>query len=723
MRRLSIPWLAACIITFLAIGLRIVDPPAVARLRVAIFDTYQRLLPRQADPAIPVRIVAVDEKSIEALGQWPWPRDRLAEIVTKLKAAGARSIVFDLILSEPDRLSANELAKLIGGRGRSQALIDDLAKLPSNDAQLAASFDAALVTIGVSGDTGTRGTIAQPTVGLSAAGDDPALFVPSFAGGVGTLPILAEKAEGIGAVNWLPSDDQIVRHVPLLVSIKGVLYPSLSLEALRIATGQTTVFVKSSGASGITAFGQASGIELIRVGDTILPADAEGQLWLHYAKPDPKRYVSASDVIANPPDKSLFEGRDVIIGAKAAGLLDIRATPLDAATPGVEIHAQALEQMLSGQHLVRPAWATGLELSFIALVGIVITALVTLFSPLAAAIAGSLAIAMLGFGSWNAYQIGTLIDPIYPSLAVVMAYIASSLPKYIETELERSRVRAAFSHYLAAPLVEELARNPDKLKLGGEMRELTVLFADVRGFTGLSEGMQAETLVRFMNDLFDPLADEITRHGGTIDKYIGDAVMAFWNAPLRDRDHARHACLAALAMITAVEQINERGSRDAQAKGDIFKPLRIGIGINTGDCCVGNLGSSRRFDYSALGEPVNVASRLETETKAFNIPIITGEATAKAARSLALVEIGQVTPRGATKLERVFALVGDEAVAASETFADLRKAHARLTAALHTGDQKTAKEALASCREFGLMNYPQLSGLWVHYAQTLGTFA
>ena len=372
-------------------------------------------------------------------------------------------------------------------------------------------------------------------------------------------------------------------------------------------------------------------------------------------------------------------GRDILIGTSAVGLLDLRATPLDSAVPGVEVHAQAIEQMLSGEHLSRPPFATGLELVYLVAAGAALAWLIGRLGAVGTAVIGAAAIVVLFAASWGAYtNAGYLLDPVYPSIAVLLVYLATSLTGYIATERERSRVRSAFGHYVAAPLVEELARNHDKLKLGGETREVTVLFADVRGFTNIAEGMTAEELIAFLNRLFTPLSDIILEERGTIDKFMGDAVMAFWNAPLLEATHAASACRAALRMQQKVEQLNDLWAAEAAARGQRVVRVHLGIGLNTGDCCVGNVGSPQRFDYSILGDVVNVASRLENATKTYGMPIIVGEKTALAARVLAFLEIASVKVRGKERPERIYALIGDEIGRAVER---LRRAEGRARAA------------------------------------------
>jgi adenylate cyclase len=713
--------LIAGVLLVAAVLLRIADPDPVARLRLAMFDTYLDIAPRALDPSLPVRIVDIDDASLARVGQWPWPRSKLAEIVERLNAAGARTVTLDIILAEPDRLSAGEFAKLFAADPALAPLIDRASQLPSNDARLAASLAAASSVIGLAGDAAGSPTTVQPSARFAIAGDDPLQFVPPFPGAVESLPELMAAAKGLGAVNWIPERDQVVRRVPLLVSIAGTLFPSLPLEALRIGKGESTVFVRASGGSGVGAFGQRTGIEQVRVGQTVLPTDADGEMWLRFTRPDPRRYLSAHRIVENTFDAAEIAGRDILIGTSAVGLLDLRATPLDPAVPGVEVHAQALEQMLSGEYLVRPAYATGLELVYLLAAGALLAWLIARVGAAGAAAIGAAAILLVFAASWLAYaRAGYLIDAVYPSIALLFVYLAASLSGYIATERERARVRSAFGHYVAAPLVEELARNRDKLKLGGETREVTVLFADVRGFTNISEGLSAEALIAFLNRLFTPLSEIILDERGTIDKFMGDAVMAFWNAPLPDSEHALNACHAALRMQAQLIQLNGLWAAEAVSRGETPKSVRLGIGLNTGECCVGNVGSPQRFDYSILGDVVNVAARLEDETKNYAIPIIVGERTARAAPALAFLELGTVTVRGKQRTERIFALLGDEQLARSEDFSRIEKVHVELLEHIGSGDAAAAGAALDKC----LAGAPTaLAGLYAWYAKSIAAAA
>lgn len=716
MRQSSRGLILGGLVLLAAIALRVSDPEPVAQLRLMAFDAFQRASPRVPDPAKAVTIVDIDEASLERFGQWPWPRSRLAEIVDRIKDAGARTLALDIILSEPDRLSPDALAKAFASNPDLSAIAKEAAARPANDERLAAALKGLPTVLGVSGEASRTETPPAPRAGFATAGDDPRIFTPRFSGATSPLPILAENAAALGSVNWLPASDQVVRRVPLLVGIKDTLYPALALEQFRLATGATTVLVRSSGASSIQSFGRPVGIDSLAVGETLVPVGGDGQLWLHFAPLDKTRYIPAHKLIDGTADKALLSGRDVMIGASATGLLDLRATPLDASVPGVEIHAQALEHLLSGTGLQRPTWALGAELAFLVVSGALVGALIRRWGPAIAAVAGLAAIAAIGYGAWHAFGNGLLVDPVFPSLTILAVYLTGSLAKFIATEADRNRIRYAFGHYLAPALVEELARDPSKLKLGGELREVSVLFTDVRGFSKLSEGMDAEELLGFVNSLFTPFSEVILNHRGTIDKFMGDGIMAFWNAPADDPEHAANACRAALALNQRLSSINDARRTRLGARGDEYVPIRIGIGINSGACSAGNVGSPQSLNYSIMGEAVNVAARLEEATKNYGLSIIVGENTVLTAGPLAFLDIGHVTPRGKTRPERIFALLGDEATAQSQRFLDLQREHRSLMEATARRDMPAALDRLAVCRT---LNWSELKPLFDTYERAL----
>lgn len=710
----------ASVVLVAAVLLRIADPTPIARLRDAVFDSYLRQAPRVADPRLPVRVVAIDEPSLAALGQWPWPRRQFADLVDRLAQAGAKAIVVDLVMPEPDRMSPDAIARALasnagGGATETAELLDALRRFPSGDMALGRAIAAASVVVGFAAEDSAIAAPEAARTGFAVAGDDPRAFVPSFRGAVSSRQEIGAGARGYGAVNWVPDGDQVLRRVPLLVVAGGRLLPSLSLEALRLALGETSVFVKSSGSSGGAAFGQRTGVEFVRVGRSVLPTTPEGELWLRFASPDPRRTISAHRVLTTDFDDREVRDRIVLIGATAVGLLDLRATPLAASVPGVEVHAQAVEQMLSGEHLVRPSYATGAEIVFLVVAGALVAWLILVSGPLVAALAVVGAVAIVVVLSWFAFvRAGLLFDPVYPALALAALYVSGSLGTYVRTELERARVRSAFGHYVSPAVVDELARRPEKLALGGEMRDVTLLFADVRDFSKIAEGMNAGRLIGFVNELFGPLSDVILARQGTIDKYMGDGVMAFWNAPLDQPNHAEQACRAALDMVEALDELNARWT----ATGAADETVRIGIGLNTGPCAAGNVGTARRFDYSVLGDAVNVAARLEAETKTFGCSIVCGQRTMAAAPGLAFLPVDRVQLRGRSQPEQVYALLGDETLATSAAFRDLSRSHVRMLEALAGGH---AVAALAALEDGVRQAVPQYAPLADYFRARIAT--
>jgi len=681
------------------LALRVADPQPIARLRLLVFDSYQWLSARTFDPDLPVRIVDIDDESLRRIGQWPWPRTKLAALTARLAEMGAAAVAFDIVLSEPDSTDPAEVVKRLPMTEVTADLLGRLASLPSPDRALAEALERVPSVLGFIAVNEVNATRPASRAGFASAGDDPRLFVPRYGGAVVSLPLLEERAKGLGALNWVPEYDQIVRRLPVLVRLGDDLLPAFAAEALRVAQGAGTYVVKASGASGEVAFGRNTGITDIRVGRVTVPTDANGQMWLRFTKSDPRRFVSAASILDGNVAPSEIEGRIVLIGTSAAGLFDLRTTPLDASVAGVEVHAQAIEQMLLGTHLRRPDFATGAELAFLALSCALLAFAVYVTGAAQSALLGATFLIVAATASWIAYRsYGWLFDPVYPTAAQTLVYMVTTVYLYLLTERERNRVRNAFSHYMAPSLVEELAVHPDKLKLGGEMREVTLMFADVRGFTSISERLDAGQVTQFLNRLLTPLTDSITAHRGTIDKYMGDGIMAFWNAPLDDPEHERNAARAALAMLADLEALNREWEAEAKARGEEHVPVRIGIGLNTAVCCVGNLGSQHRFDYSVIGDGVNLAARLEGQCKTYGVPAIAGESTAEKVPDLAFLEIDLLSVVGKTTAVRIYALLGDESRRKSEDFVKLKTAHMALLAAYRSRRFDEAERLLAAAR-------------------------
>ncbi|MFG1376531.1 CHASE2 domain-containing protein [Xanthobacter autotrophicus] len=685
----------------LAAGLLVMgaDPGPLADARNGLFDLYQRAAPRAYDPDLPVRVVDVDDASLARIGQWPWPRATVARLVEKLAASGAAAIAFDMVFAEPDRLDPAAVVGLLPEDVRAPVQTA-LAGRESNDAILARALGESASVLGAVLTRGPAGAPYPAKWGIAAAGDDPLAFVPRFAGAVAPLPGLATAAKGIGALNWLPDRDQVVRRVPLLLALDGKLVPGLGAEALRVAQGATTYVVRASNASGDEGFGTKSGITAVKIGALDVPTDAQGEVRVRFTPTDPRRFLSAAAVLDGTVPKEELEGRIVLVGTSAAGLMDTRATPIDAAVAGVEIQAQLIEHMVTGANLVRPDWARGAEMVLTAVLGLLLALVLPRVSPVVAGMAGALVVVALAAGAWFAFtRLDLLLDPMGPGWAVLGVYLLGVLALYREEQQQKKWVRSVFGRFVSPQVVEKLADHPERLVLGGETREITILFCDLRDFTSLSETMDAQALTRFMNAYLTPMTEVVLAHGGTIDKYIGDAIMAFWNAPMDDPAHARNAALCALAMSARLDALNVEWRRQAEAAGRPFAPVRCGIGLATGPCCVGNLGSEQRLEYSCLGDDVNLASRIEGATKSMRVDILVSEATRAAVADLPFLEADLLMLKGKSRASQLYLLAGDAAFAGSGGFDTLARRHAALMSAYGAGHfalARAAAEALAA---------------------------
>jgi len=681
------------------------ESPVLYRLSSLVFDFYQNLKPRP-EAGAPIAIVDIDEASLREVGQWPWPRSQLAEIVDHLGELGAATVAFDMVLSEPDRTSLGTAAETLV---RAGAKVDLPADLADNDDLLADAFRRNAVTAGFVLTNETDTPLPPPKAGYAFAGADPKTYLLAFSGGVSNLPKLNEAASGLGFYSFPPSPDGIVRMVPLLGRSGDAIYPALSIEALRTALGASSFVIRATGASGEVDTGRPA-MTALKVGDFEVPTGPAGEFRIHFSGLasvpripadeflDPTKAATHADEIA---------GRIVLIGTSAVGLRDLVATPRAAAEPGVDVHAEIIDQILSGEFLTRPDWAPGAEISLAVVLTLMLLAAVLTFGPLLGAAAALVITAGVVATSWFAFSNSHLVlDPILASACVLGVYVVTTALLLLLTDRERQFVRRAFAFYLAPAMVERLAEDPAALSLGGETREITILFSDIRGFTSLSEKMDPQEITGLLNRFLTPMTDVLLRSGATIDKYIGDAIMAFWNAPLAIPHHPRHACLATLEMFKALDELN---------KGE-GAPLRIGVGLNTGECCVGNLGSEQRFSYSAIGDSVNVASRVESLTKQYGLSILISESTAAQVSDLATLEVDLVRVVGRAEPVAIFTLLGDEAHARSDDFQALKAAHDKMIANYRAARFSEAAEESAALRNTAP---PALHGLYQMYAKRI----
>jgi len=673
--------------------LRIWDPGPVELLRHKSFDIYQLIHPRVTRQDL-VSIIDIDERSLRVLGQWPWPRTVLADMVSKIAERGGKIIGFDVLFPEPDRSSPEVAAETF--QGLDHATREKLRRLPSNDLVFADAIRSSKVVLGQSGYrvSGTA-PVTRPSIqtGIATLGPDPRAFLVDFPHLLRNLPVLDEAAQGHGIFSIAPERDGTVRRVPIVAVASGTVVPSLSLEMLRVAAGSDAILIKTD----------AAGIRSVGIQDLEIPTDGKGRVWIHFSPPDRGKYISALDLMQGGGLADSLAGKMVLIGTSAAGLLDLKVTPIDPALPGVELHAQLLESALTGSTLSRPGYTAFIELALTTLLSLFLIALAPKVNAgTLLVLGGATAAVTLGL-SWYCFTVlDLLIDYTFPLISSVLVYAVMVCTNYITVSADRYRIRSAFSQYLSPDLVEQLAQSPEKLTLGGEQRELTVLFSDVRGFTAIAELYKDDPqgLTALINRLFTPLTKDIMDRHGTIDKYMGDAIMAFWNAPLADPSHEVNACEASLAMLDSLRALNEQRQREAGDNCSV-PPLRIGVGLNTGRCVVGNFGSDLHFNYSVLGDTVNLASRLESLTKRYGVPIIIGDRTAQAVRSrFAVLEIDHMQVRGKRELERIFTIVGRADVAASSDFAALNERNAAMLAAYRCREWREAFEMLLLCKEF-----------------------
>jgi adenylate cyclase len=673
-------------------ALRIADPPPIEELRVRTFDTFQRI-DHRVKTARPVTIIDIDEKSLAKFGQWPWPRTRIADMVATLTRLGAAAIGFDIMFAEPDRLNPDIAADTF--HNLDEATRDKLRALPSNDQVLADAMRHSRVVLG---ETGLPDILSEldktlPVTGLAMLGDDPQRFMYEFPGMLRNTPILEAAASGRGLLTINPEHDGIVRRVPMIMKVQGVTMPSLSFEMLRVVTGSDTIFIKT----------EPAGIKSLGVKGFQIPTDLNGQLWIHFARQDSEIYVSAIDVLEGraPPEK--IKGKLVLIGTSAAGLNDIKTTPVEAAMPGVEIHAQVLESALTRAVLAQPYYGPALEFFAALLFGLLVIAFAPMFGPVTLVGVGALFATLLVGISWYFYtRHRLLIDFTYPLLSTTTVYLTLIFTSFVREQSQRRQIRSAFGQYLSPALIEQLAQSPEKLVLGGEEREMTIMFSDVRGFTTISESYKHDPqgLTALMNRFLTPLTNAILARKGTIDKYMGDAIMAFWNAPLEDKQHQLNACEAAVDMLDRIDELNKRREQEAKEGGHAYIPLNVGVGLNTGVCVVGNMGSDLRFDYSVLGDSVNLASRLEGQSKEYGFPIIVGSRTALAVKDkFAILELDFIMVKGKKEPEVIYAIAGREDVAQSGRFQRLRNLTIEMLACYRSRDWEGALAAIERGRK------------------------
>lgn len=585
------------------------DWPGMREIRSFSFDTLQTA--NFKEPQTPTVILDIDERSLERYGQWPWPRDLMAEITIATFQGGAAVLGMDIVFSEADRTSPPRVLRKIG-------IDDPQFDQYDYDAYFAEIIEQVPMVLGypflMSGGSDTGEQAPRINAGsVVVGGEDPRDFL--FAGHSMTqnIPELTRVATGNGFFNVVPDHDGKVRSVPLFIQHKNRIYPSLVMEILRVASGARSHIVKAT----------PTGVTDAKVGAWPIPTDAMGRVAVNYrGGPKTFPYLSVSDLMDGNYPPELLEGAIVLMGTSAAGLLDLRATPVSSVFPGVEIHANLIDTIITGDFLVRPDWIAGAEVIYVLIVG----AVVILLSRRLNAIWSGLAVllfsaAALGVSFWIFREQGLLLNFAYLSASGILLFGGTTFMNYMQEEKEKAYIRSAFGQYLSPVVVEQLANNPEALSLEGEQKPLSIFFSDIRSFTTISESLDPRSLTRLLNQYMTPMTDIIMENQGTVDKFIGDAIMAFWNAPLDDERHADNALSSAVRMLHVLDELRPRWIEEG------YPTVNVGIGINTGVANVGNMGSDNRFDYTVLGDAVNLAARLEGITKVYGASIVISEFT------------------------------------------------------------------------------------------------
>ncbi|HUB97051.1 MAG TPA: adenylate/guanylate cyclase domain-containing protein [Stellaceae bacterium] len=696
-------------LAFLAAGLVLAaaihwQPNWLRGLETASLDARFRLR-GPISPGNEIAIVTVDDASIAALGRWPFSRRLFADALERLDAAQAKTVVFDLLFAEPEEPVPPDLRAAAAAAAARLAGPDDdrlkqqLASLAQDnpDAALAAAIKKSgnvYLPVALSFE-GAKGEESDVLARAAYQRFDKSPVPPDLplqpVAALMPLPPLAAAAAGLGHVDLAFDLDGAPRYDYTALPFAGDFFPSLPLRAAAAYLGLDWADVPLAPGAGVT------------LGTIQIPTDRGMRLLIDYRGPRGTfPTYSFADLVAGKVPADRLRGRIVLIGASFTGNADSNAQPFgNTPMPGTERMANIIDTILARDFIAEnpPPWpvlVVAMVLALAALAGWAQAKLPTRVSL----IAGVAPILLWFVGAQAAFARHLWIPVVDPVAALVLAMVSVLAFRYWVVDREGRFVTSAFRHYLAPDLVSLLAANPDRLKLGGETRMMTLLFCDVRGFTSISETFKSDPqgLTRLINRFLTPMTDLIMARHGTIDKYMGDCVMAFWNAPLDDPDHADHALESALAMQHALGDINRGLEAEARATGRPYHALKAGIGINTGECVVGNMGSDQRFDYSVLGDAVNLASRLEGQSKIYGVDIIIGETTRLAAPGWAMLEIDLVAVKGKDEAVRIFALLGDQHMNESEPFKTLQARHAAFLAAYRAQDWNGARAALAICR-------------------------
>ena len=636
MKFLTSIWIVLITIT-VGVGLRVFDVDPLKILRLKTFDYYQKIQPRDVTSNHFI-VVEVTEQDLKRFGQWPWSRSLIAEIHSKLIVQNVNTIQYNILFSEPDRLNP----KSFTDNYKIDAEIkNELMKLPSNDQYLSQFFSVqgskAVLMYSIKYSP-TDGRVKKPN--MMFKGSDPTPWLYNFLGIVTNLPQFLDSAKGVGANIMIPSIDGTVRSQPLLINTDQGIIPAQVLETLRVAmNGRAYKII--TGQDGIK--------EIYLTREIVIRPDANAMININYADPNMIKTISVSELLDGTMD---FTNKIVIVGLNSAGLSTLKDTPLGLMTD-MQISAQAMDTMATHSSLYRDSNTNLLEI-----IGttILLIAFLILVPRLNVFWTAGLLFSVLGgiaYGSWYMYSTRYwLVDVSWPILILVLTWTHLTFNNFAIQSRLRQQIKKQFEHYLAPDMVAKLQKDPGLLKLGGEKRNMTFLFSDIRGFTPISEKYKGnpEGLTRLINRFLTRMTDVIIANGGTIDKFMGDCIMAFWNAPITNKNHAT------LAVKSAIEMQKELKILNKELKKEKLPAINIGIGINTGEALVGNMGSEQRFDYSVIGDDVNLASRLESSSKELGNTLVVGHNTKTQTKGFKYKSLGQIKVKGKSQKIKVYTI-------------------------------------------------------------------
>jgi len=621
-------------------GIRIDNSDTVKILRYKTWDKFQTIQPRHI-VSDSVTVVNITEQDLKTYGQWPWPRHIMAMLHAKLSDNGAILVNYNILFAEPDRMSGTEYLK-------SMPMTNDVRDQLSNilldtDAVFSTVLKEskrAVLMMSVKNELDTN--LPSTTKIIEKGNVKPWLY--EFGGIVSPHAKVSAGATGMGVNVTSPEPDAVVRKMPVLIRINGKIYPSMILENVRILNGSKRIKVVA----------KQHGIDEVLVSKKAgIPVNHNAEMYINYA--DPSKYVqlSATDILTDNYNENKIKGRIIVVGLDAAGLSVLKYTP-HGLTTDQNITAQSLDTLLTGKHLLRTPQADTYEIAFMALLLLLLIIVLPRTSVLLAVPLLLFVEVGVAYGAFMAYaNRGFLIDPSFIMLSVFLVWSHSVYNNFATQSRLKQQIKKQFEHYLDPGMVKKLQKDPSLLKLGGETRNMTFLFCDIRGFTPISEQYKGnpEGLTKLINRFLTRMTDVIISNGGTIDKFMGDCIMAFWNAPIENKKHRELAVKSAIQMTIALAELNVQ----LQAEG--LPQINIGIGINTGDALVGNMGSEQRFDYSVIGDAVNLASRLESSSKTLKKTIVIGEDTRHTIETMYRFEyIDSITVKGKTESIKVYTI-------------------------------------------------------------------